>query len=138
MFSEECVRAALNDLVQYHEFEIRVIQYSEEHFGNFVIELVKRDSFKVRFIRDRGQTWCELGCGSDWMQLEDVLEVVGASFEYNQNEDYCQNIKLISSTIYHEFKLLDKALDVNNRADTITKAGQIKQKRVEELLTEFK
>lgn len=134
MFSEECVLTALNDLVRYHEFEIQEIRYSEEYFGNFVVNLVKRDFFKVRFLRDRGQMWCELGLDSDWMQLEDVLEVVGVRFEYDHNDDYYRNIKLVSGAIHCNFALLDKALG----EDTIKRVELIKQKRVEELLKGFR
>lgn len=138
MFSEVCVRIALNDLVQYHKFEIQEMHYSEEHFGNFVIDLVKTNSFKIRFIRDRGQVWCELGRNSDWMQLEDVLNVIGARFEYDQSDDYCRIIKLISSTIHDRFDLLDKALDDNNCKATIKQVEQMKRNRVKEFLGGFR
>jgi hypothetical protein len=67
MFSEECVQAALSDLVQYRGYEIQEINYSEEYFGNFVIKLTKANSFNIRFLRDRGQVWCEIGRNSNWM-----------------------------------------------------------------------
>ena len=137
MFSEECVRAALSDLVQYHGYEIQEINYSEEHFGNFVIKLAKANSFNIRFLRDRGQVWCEIGRNSNWMQLEDVLTVVGAKFEFDQNDDYCRIIKLISSTIHDWFTLLNKALEDNNCKATIKQVEQMKQNRVREFLGEF-
>ena len=91
-------------------WEIQELHYSEEHFGNLVIDSIKANSFKKRLLRDRCQVWSKLVGNFGWMQLEDVLNVIGARFEYDQNDDYCRVIKLISHTIQDWFALLDKAL----------------------------
>jgi hypothetical protein len=51
-------------------------QYQESEFGNAALLLVGRP-FSLRFLRDRGEVFVDVGSESEWHKLEYVLEFVG-------------------------------------------------------------
>lgn len=135
MFNEACIKEALNDLIINYGYKITKIEYDEKHFGNFIIELFKEGLFKIRFVRDRGQVWCDIGYNSRWLQLTDILFVIGVKYSHDFKErDYCKSTELISKTIYNNFNSIRESLSEEKAKITIQKIEEIKQKRYNLLL----
>lgn len=137
MLNEEMISKAVNVLVDQNRFEIKNIHRADNNFGNFTVDLVKKDAFNVRFINDRGQLWCDIGIGADWVLLSDVLNVLGVNFTYDLSDNCYNNMKKISLVIHNHYDLLKNAMGGKNYVNTVKRIEEIKEKRAEEMIAGF-
>lgn len=136
MLNEDSARKAIAVLIQ-DGFKIQNIQFAEEHFGNFLVELMNRDDLRIRFVNDRGQLSCEVGRGSDWMLASDVLAVFGKSFQYVQTNDQYQTMEEMAKAVHCDLEHFRKAMNGKNFGKTKRKVEKIQQNRAEELIRGF-
>lgn len=69
---QEQIYTALKDLTVDGLFQIVQFKYDEDNFGNILIELKSTINVGIRFIKDRGISWCELRLDKEWYLFEDV------------------------------------------------------------------
>lgn len=108
MPSKSVVVKALDVLLHNDVFHLEQISYDKQGFGNICVTLNSKELINIRFIKDRGQFYCEIGYEGEWYLLEDVFAIIGETFEVNKDEfyDFVANVSfLIESNLSHILKI---------------------------------
>jgi hypothetical protein len=97
-------KTTLDDL----SFQLIEDTYDEECFGNSVL-VFRSKEFRLRFIRDRGQIFIDIGAASysKWYSLEEVLNVLNHHVQINQEnvlETSARELKAIYPQLKEMFK----------------------------------
>lgn len=120
MLVEDAVRKALNELTYDGIFQIEQIIYDEKCFGNVLAVLKSSMQVDIRFIRDRGSFWCEIGQAGKWYFIEDVFSILGIN-DFIQNKEFFDMIADTSKIIKANSKKIFFAFDARNSQNTQTK-----------------
>ena len=111
---------ALSELTNDGTFNLERIDYDENNFGNICVLLSSDNNFSIRFIKDKGVFWGEVGQAGDWYFIEDVLNLLGSSAENKCDmfTDYMSKtsnlIRLNMSLISHAFNSTESQ-EIQNR-----------------------
>jgi hypothetical protein len=120
MIVEDAVRNALNELTYDGTFQIEQIIYDEKYFGNVLAVLKSNMKVDIRFTRDRGNFWCEIGQTGEWYFIEDVFCVIGIKSAIKNNE-FLDMIADTSKIIKINSKKIFSAFDTKNSQNTKSK-----------------
>ena len=107
--SNDYIINSLHELTNNGLFNIERIEYDEKNFGNTIVLLRTNNQVYIRFVKDRGSVWCEVGQEGDWYYLEDVLKLYGSTMEiksvafHDYIEEVSKLIKLNFSSILRVF-----------------------------------
>jgi hypothetical protein len=131
---EKKVKDAVRILTSGRLFYIEQIIYDKENFGNIDVVLKSAD-INIRFIRDRGDVWCQLGIPDqkkEWFFLEDVLTIIGIQVEPFDNEIFEMMTKL-SKIISDNIDLITQAFNKNNFYATRRKLKEMPKGRISDI-----
>ena len=84
-------------------FEICDLKIDNENFGNIFLLIEANGKIQVKFIKDRGDCWCELGKFKQWVFIENIFNRIKIDEEFKK-KDF---ISLITRVLY----LIDKNFD---------------------------
>lgn len=98
MSNDDIYSKALDDLLRYSDFSISGIDYSEKNFGNTYIVLSSVYQVDLRFIRERGVFWCEIGKAGEWFFLEDILTLLGIT-ELESSSEFMEFAEKVSKLV---------------------------------------
>jgi len=77
MITTEKIKRALNELTNNGEFYVNKIKLDKKNFGDICVILHSKGEIDIRFIKDKGEYWCEIGKNGEWFFIEDVLLAIG-------------------------------------------------------------
>lgn len=95
---DDMIRNALDVLISDGTFQIDRIDYDEKNFGNMYVVLSSNKQVYIRFIKDRGEFWCEIGHAGEWYFAEDVFTLIGVVC-ISKNTDIINYITKIAALI---------------------------------------
>lgn len=125
---EDTIRNTLNSQISDGTFRIERIDYDEKNFGNICVLLSSNRQINLRFIKDKGVYWCEVGQDGEWFYLEDVLTLIGESFS-NSSEEFMEFIADIITLIKKNMSQISQPFDENNFLETKIKIKEIATNR---------
>ena len=125
---EDMVKNALNALTNDGTFYINQIDYDEKNFGNIYVVLSSNNQVDIRFIKDRGVFWCEVGQAGEWYFIEDVFTFVGVSVA-NKSNDLTDFIAEMATLIKSNISKIFQAFNAKNSKDTQIKIKSLATKR---------
>lgn len=129
---EKEIMNAVRELTRDGAFQIAKMTYDEKNFGNALVLLKSGVNFNIRFIKDRGDVWCEVGSSQqtgEWFGIDDVLAIIGVQIELRCTE----LIKLITKTVgvvKGNFSQINHAFDEKHYLDTRCKIKELAKKRM--------
>ena len=110
---KDSVNNALSELTSGGLFDLIQIDYDEKNFGNICILLKSSKNLEIKFIKDKGVFWCEIGQAGDWFFIEDVFNAIehpmGYSIEYPieyNGEGFIDYLNEISSLLTQNLQLI--------------------------------
>jgi hypothetical protein len=130
--SETEIKEAVNKLTQDGTFQLKQVVCDNKNFGNAMVVL-SRSTLEVKFIHDRGDTWCELlvpGQPPEWFFFEDVMNALGIS-ERNYGVDFSGTMNVILSLIKKYLKEIEDAFRPENIQRTRQKVRKIVKQRIQ-------
>ena len=132
MSDKETLIKSIYKLTDKGTFTIKKFDFDEKNFGNFCIELTSNKQVNIRFLRDRGTVWCEVGREGDWFLVEDVFKLIGIDFVSDKSEvnDFLNYISVLFIKNFSEVMII---LDAKNIADTRVKIKKIATERALEM-----
>lgn len=110
-------------------FSIKKFDFDEKNFGNFCIDLTSSKQVSIRFIRDRGTFWCEVGRDGEWYFIEDVFCLIGTDFVAEKSEVY-EYLRYMSGLLLKNISQIMNVLDAKNFDDTHVNIKKIATERV--------
>ena len=122
------VKNALNAFTNDGTFYINQIDYDEKNFGNIYVVLSSNNQVDIRFIKDRGVFWCEVGQAGEWYFIEDVFTFVGVSVA-NKSNDLTDFIAEMATLIKSNISKIFQAFNAKNSKDTQIKIKSLATKR---------
>lgn len=129
MSVEDLVKNALNTLTNTGNFGVDRVYYDEKNFGNIIAVLTSSNKqVDIRFIKDRGEFWCEVGQAGQWYFIEDVCTFIGISV-VNKSNDFIDYIAEIANIIKANMNQILQAFDTKNLKDTQIKIKALATKR---------
>ncbi len=128
MNNEEKIRIALNTLTNDGTFYVDRINYDEKGFGNIYVVLKSTNQVDIRFIKDRGVFWCEVGQAGEWYFIEDVFTLIGVPI-VNKSNDLIDFIAEMATLIKRNIPQIFQVFDVKNLEDTQIKIKALATKR---------
>jgi hypothetical protein len=131
--SDSIINAVLC-LTNDRTFYVSKLVIDEDNFGNIVTLLESKYEICVRFIKDRGDCWSEIGYLNEWYFLEDVFFAVGIN-TVPTGTNFIEMIADSSASIKDNLPLIIKAFDANNRKETQIKIKAIASKRAMNMFT---
>lgn len=129
---ETIVNNAVYELTHDNDFYISHVKYDEDNFGNISIMLCSTNQIKLRFIKDRGNFWCELSMNDEWFYIEDIFQIIGIEFIDSSN-DFIDFITKTSVSIKYNLQKIIKAFNHNNYKLTIKKIKLLQLNRAQNL-----
>ena len=126
------IKNALKVLTSDGTFQIDQINYYEKSFGNAIAVLKSNSRVDARFIKDRGDFWCEIGQAGDWYFIEDVFSFVGVT-GIAKSGDFVDFITETSTIIKKNLTPIFKAFDAKHSKDTKSKIKEMATKRAMEM-----
>ncbi len=124
--------AATELLTRDGTFSLGEVRQDEANFGNFVFVLTSKAGFCLRFVRDRGDVWCDIrpnGSQGGWYYLNDVLAVLGIDAPAGIS-DWKKTVAAISGIVKGNMSTLAEALSPNAAPVTIEKVRAYALRRV--------
>lgn len=109
-------------------FHIDRIEYDEKNFGNVLAVLNSKNQVDIRFIKDRGDFWCEVGQTGEWYFIEDVFTLIGIAF-VRKSSDFIDFTTEISALIEKAKPHIFNAFNAKNSKDTQSKIKALATKR---------
>lgn len=111
MYSNINYNNLLNILTFDESFIIDEIKMDEKCFGN-VLLLLHSDDFKIKFVSEKNNFWCEIG-KNDLYFIEDVFSLLNIKSQFTNVifEEYISNIAIVIREKYQE--LVDLFLPEN-------------------------
>lgn len=131
MYSMDLVELITNSvsiLTNDNDFYISELIIDENNFGNIVVILKSNYGICVRFIKDRGDCWSEIGFLNEWYFLEDVCCAIGINI-VPSSTDLEKMITDLSHLIKKNMLLIIKSFDAKNHKKTQAKIKEIARKR---------
>ncbi len=125
---EDMVKNALNVLTSGGIFHIDRIDYDEMNFGNIYVVLSSNNQVDIRFIKDRGIFWCEVGQAGEWYFIEDVFTFIGVTV-VNKSNDLIDFIAEMATLIKRNMPQIFQAFNTKNSKDTQIKIKALATKR---------
>jgi hypothetical protein len=125
---EDMIRNALKVLTSDGTFQIDRINYDEKNFGNVFAILNSNNQVDIRFIKDRGDFWCEVGQGGEWYFIEDVFSLIGVAVA-NKSSDFIDFTAEMSALIRKNVTQIFQAFNSKNSKDTQSKIKALAIKR---------
>ncbi len=125
---EEMIRNSLNILTSDGTFHIDRIGYEERNFGNAFVVLNSKNQVDIRFIKDKGDFWCEIGQTGEWYFIEDVFAFIGVTF-VNSSTDFISFTAETATLIKKNIPQIFQAFNTNNSKDTHSKVKALATKR---------
>ncbi|MCL4423993.1 MAG: hypothetical protein M1299_04345 [Firmicutes bacterium] len=125
---EDMVKNALNVLTSGGIFHIDRIDYDEKNFGNIYVVLSSNNQVDIRFIKDRGAFWCEVGQAGEWYFIEDVFTFIGVTV-VNKSNDLIDFIAEMATLIKRNMPQIFQAFNTKNSKDTQIKIKALATKR---------
>lgn len=122
------IRNGLSILSSDGTFQIDRLDYDEKNFGNIYAVLSSNNQVHIRFIKDKGVFWCEVGHAGEWYFIEDVFSLIGVAV-VNKSNDFIDYIAEIASLIKKNMTQVFQAFNTNNAKDTQIKIKAIATKR---------
>lgn len=125
---EDMAKNALNTLTNDGTFYIDQIDYDEKNFGNIYIVLSSNNQVDIRFIKDRGVFWCEVGQAGEWYFIEDVFTFIGVPVVSKSN-NLIDFIAEMATLIKRNITKIFQAFNAKNSKDTQMKIRALATKR---------
>lgn len=129
---EGMIENALITLTKDRTFYITQIDFNKENFGNYHVVLSSHNRVGIRFIRDRGIFWCELGRDEKWYFIEDVFNLIGVTIT-NKNNDFIDFIVEMATLIQKNIPQIFLVLSEKNFRDTQINIKALATKRAMEM-----
>ena len=133
--SDKDIKDAVSKLTSDGIFRIVEIYYSEKFFGNYCIHLKSNVNFDIRFIRDRGFSWCELGLSKqkqEWFDIRDILTIMCIQVEVS-GDSLVNVINRTTDIMNQYFSKIEEAFNENNFSETKSNIKVLIRKRMEEM-----
>lgn len=124
----EDIRNALDVLISDGTFQIDRIDYDERNFGNIYVVLSSNKRIYVRFIKDRGEFWCEIGHAGEWYFAEDVFTLIGVA-SVSKNTDLINYIQEMVALIKANITSVFQAFSEKNVKNTQIKIKTLATRR---------
>lgn len=128
MFDKELLINNIVELTDEGLFSIEKFDFDEKNFGDFCIELTSSKQVNIRFIRDRGTAWCEVGRVGEWYFIEDVFRLIGTDFIAEKSE-VNEFLRYMSGLLIENISKVMNVLDAKNIDDTHVKIKKIATER---------
>lgn len=128
MSDKEMLVQNIVELTDKGKFLLKNYDFDEKHFGNFCIELTSSNQVNIRFIRDRGTFWCEVGRDGEWYFIEDVFRLIGTDYVAEKSE-VNEFLSYMSVMIIKNITEVMNLFDVQNIADTHVRIKKIATER---------
>jgi hypothetical protein len=129
---QSIIRDALKELTKSGTFWIDRIDYDEKNFGNVVAVLRSNSQVNVRFIKDKGNFWCELWQSEQWYFIEDVCALIGVAFAINSS-DFADYTKKTAEMINTNITLIFETFSERNSKVKQVNIQKIAAKRALEM-----
>ncbi|MGB7606758.1 MAG: hypothetical protein WBL93_14905 [Lutisporaceae bacterium] len=126
---EDMILNSLKVLTSDGTFRVNRIEYNEKNFGNVFAILNSNNQVDIRFVKDRGDFWCELSQAGEWYFIEDVFALIGVAV-VNKSGDFIDFTAEMSALIKMNITQIFQAFNVNNSKDTQSKVKVLATKRV--------
>jgi len=134
---EKEIRDAVAEVTGDGLFEITHIIYDEKNFGNVLVQLKSNAKINVRFIKDRGDVWCEIGLAEEWFIVEDVLTVIGVQID-SKGKELVEVIAKTTHVIKENFVQIRGAFDKEHLSETTSTLKELATKRMMSLFSKVK
>lgn len=137
---EKEIKDAVEKLTRDGTFRIIEMTYDEKNFGNILIRLKSNANFDIRFIRDRGDVWCELGLSKqtqEWFGINDILTIIGIQV-VAFGKDLAEVINKTTDIMNQYFPNIDEAFNEKHFPDTRSKLKMLATKRMMRLFKNVK
>lgn len=128
MVDKKTLVSDLVELTDHGYFLIKKIDFDEENFGNFCIELNSNNQVSIRFIRDKGTFWCEVGKNDEWYFIEDVFSLFGLDTSVEKS-DVREFLKYMSKLLSLNTTKILNVFDAKNYEETQFKVKKIATER---------
>ncbi|MCP4481276.1 MAG: hypothetical protein GY817_00400 [bacterium] len=97
-------------------------------FGNIYIHFVLDDKIGVKFIRDRGDFICKIGCNNEWFFIEDVFFVIGKTYKVEKLK-FTHMLESTSNIILENLNYILEVFNKKNYKKTKDKVNSLEEKR---------
>lgn len=128
MSNKEMLIQNIVKLIDEGKFSLKKYDYDEKDFGNFCMEFTSSKQVDIRFIRDRGTFWCEVGRDGEWYFIEDVFRLIGTDFIAEKSE-VNEFLSYMSVILIKNITEVMNLFDAQNIADTHVKIKKIATER---------
>lgn len=138
-FEKEIIDA-LEELTRNGIFEIENMVFDEKNFGNMMVLLKSNANFYIRFIRDRGDVWCELGSSEqtrEWFGINDIMSIIGLQVEVH-GKDLVKVINKTTNIMNQNFPKIDEAFSEEHFPETRNNLKVLATKRMMRLINNSK
>jgi hypothetical protein len=125
----DSITNAVMSLTSDSTFSVSQLVIDEKNFGNIITTLKSTYEIDVRFIKDKGDYWSEIGHLNEWYFLEDVFFAIGIR-AIPSGTDFVEMIANSSTSIKDNLPLIIKSFDDKNSKETQAKIKAIATKRV--------
>lgn len=132
MNTNDIIKKALDVLLRDSTFQIDRIDYDEKNFGNIYVVLSSNELIYIRFIKDRGEFWCEIGNAGEWYFAEDVFAVIDVVY-VSKNTDIINYITEIATLIKENILSIIQVFSEKYVKDTQIKIKKLAIKRAMEM-----
>lgn len=129
---KEMITNALYPLIHDGAFEIHQIEYDEKNFGDTYVLLGSNNQIKVRFIKDKGIFWSEIGQDNKWYFIEDVFTYIKVPF-ISERDDFIVFISGIAELLNENASKVLKAFNQENSKRTHDRIENIAFQRALEM-----
>lgn len=116
-------------------FNCTEIKYDEGNFGNIFIELVNIEGIVLRFFRDKGEIWCEIGTQKEMYLAKDVFHVLQLNYEVEQH-NFVEAVEQVLKIFNEEHAKFHEAFHTKDRQATKSKITKIEKLRFKQMYLE--
>ncbi len=126
------INKLLNKFDAGKTFNCTEIKYEEGNFGNAFIELVNTEGIILRFFRDKGEVWSEIGTQKETFLAKDVFHVLQLNYEMQQH-NFFDAVEQVLQIFNEEHARFREAFHIKNRKamkSQITKIEKLRSKQM--------
>lgn len=113
-------------------FNCTEIKYEEDNFGNVFIELVDTEEIVLRFFRDKGEVWSEIGTLKETFLAKDVFHVLQLNYEVEQH-NFFDAVEQVLQIFNEEHARFREAFHIKNRKATKSEITKIEKLRFKQM-----
>jgi len=132
MRTEDMLTNALDILLRDSVFRISGIDYNEKDFGNTYVVLSSNYQVDIRFIKERGVFWCEIGKAGVWFFLEDIFTLLGIT-DLDSSTEFVEFIEKMAKLLRSNLSQIIKLFDESSFLTTKITIKEIATKRAKEM-----